>query len=107
MSIRAVHRSVDRVEPRLVEDRDSGRVLTLLQADQSAGLTIGALRERGVEAPAQAIYSLQLAGYEIDRVVCEHPSGHRTSGYRLRARPRFSSDSSARLKEVPPDDLRS
>ena len=106
MSIRAVHRSADRVGPRLVEDRDSERVLTLLAADQSAGLTIGALRECGVEAPAQAIYSLQLAGYEIDRVVCERPNGHRTPGYRLRARPLFSADSSARLKEVPADDRR-
>ena len=93
MSIRAAHRSVDRVEPQVVEDRDSDRVLTLLEADESGGLTIGALRERGVEAPVQAVYALRLAGYEIDRVVCEHPSGHRTPGYRLRARSRFSSDS--------------
>jgi len=107
MSIGAVHRSVEHAEPRVVEDRDSERVLTLLEADQSVGLTIVALRERGVEAPAQAIYSLQLAGYEIDRVVCEHPSGQRTPGYRLRPRSPVSADSSARLKEVPPDGFQS
>ena len=42
------------------------------------------LREQGVQAPAQAIYELQLDGYEIDRVPCESSNRHTTIGYRLR-----------------------
>ena len=84
MSVRAVHGGVDHPEPHVGGNRDSARVLTLLEANQTGGLTIAALRERGVKAPAQAVYELQLAGYEIDRVTFENPDGHATLGYRLR-----------------------
>jgi hypothetical protein len=33
--------------------------------------SVAALRERGVKAPAQAVYTLQLAGYATDRVSCK------------------------------------
>ena len=68
-----------------VGDRDVARVLALLDADQAGALTIAALRDRGLQDPAQAVYTLQLAGYDIDRVYYAHPDGHRTLGYRLRA----------------------
>ena len=66
-------------------DRDVSRTLGLLEASQTGALTIAALRERGVVAPAQAVYMLHLAGYEIDRVPCENPRGNRSLGYRLRS----------------------
>ena len=47
-------------------------------------MTVAALRERGVKAPGQAVYTLQLAGYAIDRVSGTDLGGHRTLGYRLR-----------------------
>src|SRR5665213_1433623 len=54
----------------------------------SAGLDrSAALRERGVKAPAQAMYDLQLAGYTIDRVGCTDRGGRRTFGYRLHGPP--------------------
>ncbi len=49
-------------------------------------LTVGELREHGISAPAQTIYELQLAGYEIDRVPVRH-DGHCDSGYRLHPPP--------------------
>ena len=73
----------DHTQPRTVGDRDVARALALLEGDQAGPITIAALRERGVKAPAQAVYTLQLAGYGIDRVSCEDPDGRRTLGYRL------------------------
>ena len=68
--------------PSLV-DRDAARLLALLGEDRGEPLTIAAIRERGIERPAQAIYTLQLAGFQIDRVPARPATGHHTSGYRL------------------------
>lgn len=66
-------------------DHAAARLLALLH-NGNGGLTIAAMRERGIEAPAQAIYALQLAGYEIARVPIWRPDGHRLIGYRLGSR---------------------
>jgi hypothetical protein len=65
--------------------RDEARLLALLESDQTGGLTIAALREHGIKAPAQAVYALQLAGHPIERANCEDSDGHTTPGYRLKA----------------------
>jgi hypothetical protein len=62
--------------------RDAARLLALLRHDRG-GATAAAMRERGIEAPAQAIYTLQLAGYVIDRVPGA-AGERRSSAYRLR-----------------------
>ena len=49
--------------------RNEARLLALLESDQTGGLTIAALREHGIKAPAQAVYALQ----------------HTRPGYRLSA----------------------
>lgn len=64
--------------------RDVARLLELLNADPTHALTVADMHDAGIGAPAQAIYTLQLAGYDIDRVFCVHPDGHRTPGYQLR-----------------------
>jgi hypothetical protein len=46
--------------------------------------TVDELRREGVAAPAQGIYDLQLAGYEVDRVAVGEAPGRLASGYRLR-----------------------
>jgi hypothetical protein len=104
MSLWAVRASTPRAEPRRLGDRDQARLLTLLEADRTGALTTAALRERGFEAPAQMVYELQLAGYEIDRVPCEHPDGRRILGYRLRGSSAPVPYPSARLKEVRSDE---
>jgi hypothetical protein len=46
-------------------------------------MTTADMRERGIETPAQMIYGLQLAGYDIERVpIHRNPRG--PVGYRLR-----------------------
>ena len=84
MSNRTTSTTNELTERRSVEGHDAARVLTLLRADDSGAVTMAALREHGVRAPAQAIYELQLDGYEIDRVPCESRDRHTTIGYRLR-----------------------
>ena len=44
--------------PRCGRDRELARALALLQGDRAGSVTIAALRERGVNAPAQAMYDL-------------------------------------------------
>jgi hypothetical protein len=66
--------------------REAARLLALLRQDRRGGVTVAAMRERGIEAPAQAIYTLQLAGYTIDRVPAA-VNGRRSSAYRLRGGP--------------------
>ncbi|MGZ4287925.1 MAG: hypothetical protein ACXVW5_27465 [Solirubrobacteraceae bacterium] len=85
MSDQAAPASTYQKRPQSLVDRDLARVLALLEDDQAGGLTIADFGERGVQAPAQAVYMLQLAGYDIDRVHREHPHRHRTPAYRLRA----------------------
>jgi hypothetical protein len=83
MGDRAAAADTDQTQPRSVGDRDVARALALLEGDQAGPITIAALRARGVKAPAQAVYTLQLAGYGIDRVSCQDPAGRRTLGYLL------------------------
>ncbi len=64
--------------------RNEARLLALLESDEAGGLTIAALRERGIQAPGQAVYALQLAGHKIDRVNCEDSDGYTGPGYRVR-----------------------
>lgn len=71
------------MHPESVDERNLALALELLGADRSNVVTLGALRDRGVRAPADAMYTLQLAGYEIDRVFCEDADGRRRLGYRL------------------------
>jgi hypothetical protein len=68
----------------LAQRAAGGRTLALLEGDHSGLVTLSALRERGVRAPAQAIYDLQLAGHLIDRVTGTDSGGHASFGYRLR-----------------------
>ncbi len=75
------------IPPRL-GDRDVTRLLALLEDDCAEAVTISELRERGIDAPAQAIYTLQLSGYQIDRVPIHRPNGRKTTGYRLRLQAR-------------------
>jgi hypothetical protein len=98
MSNRPTSTTNELTERRSVEGHDAARVLTLLSADDSAVVTMAALREDGVRAPAQAIYELELDGYEIDRVPCASSDRNATIGYRLRTSAAISSRSV--LREV-------
>jgi hypothetical protein len=63
---------------------DRERLLDALTAARGEALTIGDLRERGVQMPGQALYELELEGYPVERV--RRPAGVRGSGaigYRL------------------------
>ncbi len=68
----------DRVDRRTGGERELARALELLQRNNVRPVTAAALRSRGVRAPAQAVYDLQLAGYPIDRVTAPDPRGHMT-----------------------------
>ena len=103
MSIDAVQPRADRGRPPTQGDHHLTRLLRLLETDQDGGLTIAALRERGIETPAMSVYELQLAGYEIERVPCEHWNGRTTLAYRLRC-PAHTADQSM-LKEVASDGI--
>jgi hypothetical protein len=98
MSNRSTPTTNELTERRSVEGHDAARVLTLLGAHDSGALTMAALREHGIQAPAQAIYELQLDGYEIDRVPCKSSDRHTTIGYRLRTSAAIPSRSA--LREV-------
>jgi hypothetical protein len=81
MSIRAFRAGKRNGAASAPGNRDSHRVLALLRERE---LTASALREQGIQAPAQAIYALQLAGYTIDSVATHHRRGDRSRRYRLR-----------------------
>ena len=68
-------------------DPAAARLLALLAHDGNGGLTIAGLLEHGIQAPAQAIYTLQLAGYQIERVPVGRANAGKTTGYRLRLPP--------------------
>jgi hypothetical protein len=87
MISRAAHVIVEQTGRRNPHGREVTRVLKLLGADDSGGLTMAVLRENGVQAPTRAIYELQLAGCDIDLVACESTGGRKTLGYRLNATP--------------------
>ncbi len=77
--------STDQTAVQRTWGREAARLLALLREEPQSGVTIEAMREQGIDAPAQAIYTLQLAGYTIDRVsgAANRP---RTPVYRLRGR---------------------
>jgi len=77
----------DHVQSHSERDLELARALALLQGNGAGSVTISTMRERGVKAPAQAIYDLQLAGHAIDRISCTDPRGHRTFGHRLHGSP--------------------
>ncbi|MGA9856750.1 MAG: hypothetical protein WBQ18_02745 [Solirubrobacteraceae bacterium] len=58
-------------------------MLALLEDAPGGGMTVAELRARGVRAPAQAVYTLQLAGYPIDHTDWTDGRGHRAQGYRI------------------------
>ena len=71
-------------EPESSWDRDAARLLALLEDKPHDAVTIASMREHGIETPAQVVYALQLAGYDIDRAPPPgNPCG--PSGYRLRS----------------------
>jgi hypothetical protein len=74
----------DHPRPRTHAERELARALALLESDPAGSVTLAALREQGVKAPAQAVYDLQIAGYAIDRVTSRHAGGQTSPGYRLR-----------------------
>ena len=65
-------------------DPDATRLLALLEANPDDAMTVADIRERGIAAPAQMIYALQLAGYDIDRAPI-HGNSRGPLGYRLRS----------------------
>jgi hypothetical protein len=71
-------------EPENAWDRDAARLLALLENNPDHAVPIAAMHERGIDTPAQVIYALQLAGYDIDRAPAPgNPDG--PLGYRLRS----------------------
>ena len=103
MANSATPTSTDHVQPYSEGDRELARALALLQDDRAGSVTIAALRERGIKAPAQAVYDLQLLGHAIDRVSCTDPDGHRTFGYRLHGSPWGDAEPLAGLREADGD----
>ncbi|MBV9311340.1 MAG: hypothetical protein JOZ73_10935 [Solirubrobacterales bacterium] len=81
-----------KMAPQGLDDREAARLLALLEDESTEVLTIEDMRARGIQAPAQAIYTLQLRGYQVDRVAVQHASGHQLIGYRLRAAEQQASD---------------
>jgi hypothetical protein len=84
MTFRAQRTRTRQPKPESSWDRDSARLLALLEGTRDDAVTIVAMRERGIHTPAQMIYALQLAGYDIDRVTTPGNPGHPV-GYRLRS----------------------
>ncbi len=68
---------------RRAETRDAVRVLELLVVAEGCGVMIADLRERGVQAPGQAIYELELAGRQINRRFAPSSDGRHIMRYRL------------------------
>lgn len=63
-------------------DRDLELVLAVIEDGDPAALIAAALRDKGNDAPAQAIFTLKLAGYTFKLPV--HSNGSASIGYRLR-----------------------
>jgi len=82
MTIQPQHPTPRPPKPHTPTDPDAARLLTLLQNHPHHTLTIATIRAHGITTPAQNIYTLQLAGYDIDRAPPhENPNG--PPGYRL------------------------
>jgi hypothetical protein len=65
------------------------RLLRRLSRDGSIGVTVAELLASGVTSPAQSVYDLQLAGYDIQRISGTHAGAFRVTTYLLRAEPLF------------------
>ena len=87
MSGRRTSRAVEESEPLHLRDPDAARLVRVLVEHGGSPLTIEQLRSEGLHAPAQAIYELRLAGYEVERLAVRRERGLRSVGYRLRAAP--------------------
>ena len=96
--------SRDDPQPRTEAEQELARALEMLERDHTGSVTVAALREGGVRAPAQAVYDLQIAGYEIDRVKSTDAGGHSTSGYRLRGPTPSAPDQIASSQRADRDD---
>ena len=86
MSGRRTGRAVGESEPLHLCDPDAARLVRVLVERGGSLLTIEQLRSEGLHAPAQAIYELQLAGYEVERLAVRRERGRTSVGYRLRLR---------------------
>lgn len=60
------------------------RLLVRLSQEGATGVTVAELLASGVRSPAQSVYDLQLAGYDIDRIWKTQAGGHRAASYFLR-----------------------
>jgi hypothetical protein len=56
------------------------------------------MSERGIHAPAQAVYDLQLVGHVIERAPVRDESGQRSLRYRLVTNSRAPAQSTSRLQ---------
>ena len=104
MTIQAQRTRSRRPEPESPWGRDAARLLALLEEGPHDAVTIASMREHGIESPAQVIYALQLAGYDIDRAP---PPGNSCGppGYRLRSGiPNFDGRADASRHEQPMND---
>ena len=84
MTIEAQRTRTRQPDPVNALDRHATRLLALLEANSGDAFTIADMRERGIAAPGQVIYALQLAGYDIDRAPI-HGNSRGPLGYRLRS----------------------
>lgn len=67
------------------ETADRERLLHALAEARDEPLTMAELRERGIQMPGQALYELELDGYEVERVHRRSPThGRGVLAYRLR-----------------------
>ncbi|MGA2010602.1 MAG: hypothetical protein ABSH51_08740 [Solirubrobacteraceae bacterium] len=82
-------------------DPEQARTLELMRGDPPATVTIAQLQARGVRAPAQAVYGLQVAGHRIERVGCTDADGRRALGYRLADRDRAQEGTPATVEDRP------
>lgn len=88
MSARPDRDKPDHVALKHAWGREAARLLALLREERDSGVTVETIRQHGIDAPAQAIYTLQVAGYTIDRL-SGAANGQRMPVYRLSGGPRY------------------
>ena len=72
MTFRARRTKTHWPKPESAWDRDTARLLARLEDNLVDAMTIAAIRERGIDTPAQVINALQLAGYDIPHAFDPH-----------------------------------
>ena len=103
MTIEAQHTRTRQPDPGNSSDRRRGTPAGAAGSQPGDAVTIAAMRERGIATPAQVIYALQLAGYDIDRgsrprelpaarLATACAAGHRSSMAQATAPQRTSGD---------------